>query len=436
MQNPVIPPIGNPVQPVQQGNNPVVYATSPYATNAVVNYATKEGAKLFTSAIEGIEPRYSGEPTELAVFLERLAIKGDTFGWNNTIFAFNVGTAAIPVNKNLTTEHGQITLEQCREKAVVFFNTPNVNVETQASILFYKCLVQSLTPEFFKKLNLKSESYTVGTRGGARERYGATMLKVMISLVIVNTTSTVSIIRLKLQNLPAKMKELKSDIEIFNEFVKTQMIALATRGEPTADLLVSLFAGYAVVQDETFKRYVEDIEIQYEAGNRGDLTADELMDMAESRYKTMVEKGKWNVPSETQKRLVVLQAAIDKERAENAQALDREPARPPRAARAPRTKAAYYTGVNKWKAVAPKAGEAHTKKVKGKEYIYCPNHTEVKWVLKAGHANGCSLAPAEKETKKKRGSPDTTTERSYAAALAHVHDEEYEDESEGDDENA
>jgi hypothetical protein len=52
-----------------------------------------------------------------------------------------------------------------------------------------------------------------------------------------------------------------------------------------------------------------------------------------------------------------------------------------------------------WKTIAPKDGEPHEKRFEGKDYIYCPRHGRIKWVLKQGHAGGCRNAPnAAKDT--------------------------------------
>ena len=59
--------------------------------------------------------------------------------------------------------------------------------------------------------------------------------------------------------------------------------------------------------------------------------------------------------------------------------------------------------------------------------MYCPNHKELKWVLKEGHAGGCALDG--KDTAKKQ-----TKKEQYAQALAHVQDGE-EEESGDEDEN-
>jgi hypothetical protein len=47
--------------------------------------------------------------------------------------------------------------------------------------------------------------------------------------------------------------------------------------------------------------------------------------------------------------------------------------------------------------VAPSGGQPKSKKFDGKDYIYCPDHSHTKWVLKEGHKDGCTSAPEKPE---------------------------------------
>jgi hypothetical protein len=60
----------------------------------------------------------------------------------------------------------------------------------------------------------------------------------------------------------------------------------------------------------------------------------------------------------------------------------------PRARKAPNEQGKFA-----WKNVPPAEGEAHEKKKDGKEYVHCPHHGELQWVLKEGHLKGCDKAP-------------------------------------------
>ena len=99
-----------------------------------------------------------------------------------------------------------------------------------------------------------------------------------------------------------------------------------------------------------------------------------------------------------------------------------------------------------WKTVAPKDGESHEMTRNGKNYVYCPHHGDVKWVLAVNrqgvvHKTGCrkahapaqggvssptalpsvapAPAPAPAASAPKRRQP-TKEERVYARALATV----------------
>ena len=66
----------------------------------------------------------------------------------------------------------------------------------------------------------------------------------LISIVGIETTATVSVIRASLRALPAKMSEVNSNIVTFNEFVREKKGDLDTRGETAADLVSSLYEAY------------------------------------------------------------------------------------------------------------------------------------------------------------------------------------------------
>ena len=84
------------------------------------------------------------------------------------------------------------------------------------------------------------------------------------------------------------MSNLQDNITEFNEFVKTQRAALIARGETTQDLLVNLFKGYKSAADTKFVTYIEGKEDEYNEGK--DISADSLMELAESKYRTLVKK--------------------------------------------------------------------------------------------------------------------------------------------------
>ena len=84
-----------------------------------------------------------------------------------------------------------------------------------------------------------------------------------------------------------------------------------------------------------------------------------------------------------------------------------------------------------WKMVTPTGSQSKEKTFEGKAYIHCPFHSEVKWVLKSGHSEGCRLDPAINPTTAPPPAiaPTTTTGATdparrttlqYARALMHA----------------
>ena len=71
---------------------------------------------------------------------------------------------------------------------------------------------------------------------------------------------------------------------------------MASRGETTHDLLSNLFEGYAVASDNTFTKYIERKQEEYEDG--ADIKPTALMSLAYKKYETLKIKGTWNAPSQ------------------------------------------------------------------------------------------------------------------------------------------
>lgn len=416
---------------------PVTFMKTPWEEDVVINMSTPEGRKLFTTSIAPILPTFEGKQEELLIFLSHIKDKGAMLGWNDTIFKINIGTAAAPVYKNIVTQHGQITIAQCQAKATAFLAEAAGNRETQLSNMFRLSLVASISNDVYTKLMMRENEYTIVDHEGKDVADGATMLMVMIAIVSIETRSTVSLLRATLRKLPDAMAECGSDIQAFNVFVNTQIRALNVRGETTQDLLTALFSAYLVAENAVFVTYIQDLESKYEDGSTATLSASELMVQAEDKYKTMIEKKTWEIKSKDQKQLFALQTAFEDFKIAHKQA-PIAPAVTPHLTRADKRKGARTDTTpppaaargGKWKHIAPKAGEPTHKRVGEKDFIYCPYHGDLMWVLKSGHSGGCTKDPNYSK------SSETAKASKYARALAHIHEQgEEDDESDVEDEN-
>ena len=73
-----------------------------------------------------------------------------------------------------------------------------------------------------------------------------------------------------------------------------QLDALTARGESSSDVMVNLFKGYLAAPDKEFSAYIKQKKNSYEEGQ--DLQEEDLMTMAENKFKSLVRAGEWNVP--------------------------------------------------------------------------------------------------------------------------------------------
>jgi hypothetical protein len=205
---------------------------------------------------------------------------------------------------------------------------------------------------------------------------GVALLKLIIMESYIDTNATTKLLRERLSSLDKYIVEIKSDIEKFNLYVKNQMGSLEARGETTMDLLANLFKAYANASDREFKQYIKKKEEEYDDGD--DIPPTVLMQKALTKYKTLVEKGKWNAPSDEETKIIALEAQLKK--------LTRKPTTGDS-----KGKSNNKTAGNKgrkdnnkdqkkentkpaWMTVKPKEGEPKKKTVDDKEYFWCHKH--------------------------------------------------------------
>jgi hypothetical protein len=73
-------------------------------------------------------------------------------------------------------------------------------------------------------------------------------------------------------------------------------------------LLTNLFKGYGSATDKIFVDYIGRKKEKYEEGE--DVSADGLMEQANSKYKLMKENATWNAPSEQEEKILALMSEV------------------------------------------------------------------------------------------------------------------------------
>jgi hypothetical protein len=421
----------------------VPFALTPAAAHLdVLNYTTREHTRLYEAAIAPLEgDKFDGTSEHLANFLARLREKATNFTWVNTVCHIKVSAEGVDpaVYRNLIDDYGNINLEQVRASA-----TPYVGHHRriwQNSHQMKVCIFDSLTQDFQNRVNLDKKNWHI-TTGTGTYADGACLLKTVISLSYPDTQATTSHIRTELTKTDAKIKELGYDIIKFNDWAKEQLAALAARGETTTDLMVNLFKGYEAVPDKEFGTYIASKKSRYKEGKA--LTTDELMELAQNKYKNKKQAKTWNTPTEEQEQIITLEARIESLQAQNRVLSKRNAGKAHQQGdrkqstnnnknhnrnkqsrgnnRGNRNDGEYLNATGKWAwlKVPPKQGDKQSKTVDGKMYFWCKNH--LRWGRHT--SNDCKKGQPGKQVKQnnnhgqnKAGNKTLTFAESLAAVL-------------------
>lgn len=151
---------------------PYIFARTPAQVNVdILNYGSSEGMKIYNAAVAALPTQYSGNTSEMHVFLKNVNERGLFFGWENILNVPKDGGT-----RNLIEQYGLITLQDIRAHASVYENA--LGRDAQNASQMYNFLYSSLSNE--AKLMVLSDfaDYTIITEGGMQIRNGPCFLKV------------------------------------------------------------------------------------------------------------------------------------------------------------------------------------------------------------------------------------------------------------------
>ena len=366
------PPPGPGNQPEDQGlPGAVPFALTPaLISNEPLNYTVQQDIKLYHKAVALLEVTFNVEAGTLKLFLENFRQRAVASNWMRTLTIERQGQIY-----NLVDHYGILSYQDVMDRALDYLGQNSR--DAQNSMMIFNCLSNSLTDIGKTKVYVEHQRYTVN---GVTD--GLLLLKVIVQLSHIDTKATITVIRTRLSSLDTKIAEINDDITEFNKYVKEQRISLQARGEDSNDLLINLLKAYKAVSDEKFVAYISTKEDQYNEGHA--LEIETLMELAEAKYKTMVEREEWKQPTTAEKRIVALTAQIQKleqEKKKNkTQGNKKETNKGPNKAKPKGNDTKKGNQTTPWFLVPPKEGEKE-KTYKNKLYYWCTNHNkEGKWV--------------------------------------------------------
>ena len=285
------------------------FSLTPYtAVQGIIHFSTADGRKLYERATAPLSnDPFDCQPDKLRSFLENLSRRAQAFGWSDD----GVGITQIPDDldnlaettyTDLIRNYGQISISHIRANELTYINTRTRAAED--TTMLYHCIMNSITSEAMDVVTIWKHDYMIQDKPS-----GTLLLKVILRESHIDTNATEASIRTKLSNLDQNMSTINNDISKFNAYVRHLQLSLAARGAQSGDLLSNLFKGYLACSDRIFVRYIEKKQEDYEEGNN--VTPNELMLLAKTRYDVIREKGLWNALSPEQKEILALKAQVN-----------------------------------------------------------------------------------------------------------------------------
>jgi hypothetical protein len=142
------------------------------------------------------------------------------------------------------------------------------------------------------------------------EPSGPLFLIIIIRESHSDTKATVRHLQNKLTDLKTHLVTLKYNITKFNRYVVDLMDHLASRGKRTTDLIAYLFEAY---RNTTVKRFNNYIEIKINPYDEGeDIQVMDLMQPAQNKYRGLVHKKRWAIPSKEEEKIIALETQLAK----------------------------------------------------------------------------------------------------------------------------
>ena len=356
------------------------FALSPaLAHGDILDYTSTTGMKVFKSSVEALEDRFDCSADRLRGFLDDVAQRAKSCGWTHIL---NIPTNIVTGEESeeaqdegelidLIKQYGRLSLKHIQKHVKTYIHGQNRAAQDSYQLAMF--LMKSLTIEAKDTVTLFEEDYTFdGVIAGV------CLLKVIVSESHIDTNATTKHIRDRLGSLDTFMVQVDSDITKFNRYVKGLLKALRARGQMTQDLLINLFKGYKAASDKEFVKWVIKKEDEYEEDV--DINPIKLMKLAQNKYKTRIETGEWNSPTEEEEKIIALEARVQKlsvgksktdKTKSTLKKSGKKDATTKRYGRKPRLKP-------DWMLKEPSKGESWTKSVNGKTYHWCKRHKS--WV--------------------------------------------------------
>ena len=238
--------------PATQAPVPPAFADNASGINDQLwDFSKGDGLKYYLNSTKGLEEKYDGKQDKLNQFLQAVYERAEAFGWLGVI---RIG---LPNNESrlLTESYGEVSEAQVRAHVTTCISAlaGALGKRRQADTCLRRFINLSLDNDIKIRLQAKNSNITLVV-GGNQTTFesGVMMLHQLISLIAVQTRSTVALLKKKLTRLDKVMEESKNDAQVFNDKVDHIFRMLRARGAAPGDVLTNLLDAHKMCEDTTF----------------------------------------------------------------------------------------------------------------------------------------------------------------------------------------
>jgi hypothetical protein len=332
---------------------------TPYSEK--IDLRTEHGRKIYEACTKAIPVVFDAVAGKHHSFVTVLRNTADERCWRE-ICLVPIGTP--PVTYDILIHPGKITMTDLQTHcANIWSGTDADKVQKQIRVnMMGVCLLNSVSESVTQRLEADKEKWFFQNRGG---KDGLLIFKLLMQYSLQTTRYGAETTKDKLHSL--NIKDFGNNVELMLLHRKTLLDDLQAQGETFNDDLFWAFKCLETVDvPDSFKRYIEDKKSEWEEGLN--VTAPELCKAAQTKFKHLLEAGKWKLPTNSiviepkeskekkDAKFIALVAAI-KELAKNVSKSN--------------TSSNSESQKGKWKFEAPESGNGTEKEVNSKTYWWC-----------------------------------------------------------------
>lgn len=306
-------------------SKPKVFVADPYKGN--INPATDRGFNLYKEATAKLPTadRIKMSPENAQKLLRLLERDAKDFGWGKIVHRVYTSPSQ---RKSILRNYNKVSIENVKKQAYLIWGNKNANFHSQFpedmqvedldpekdvldEEIFYlrvrsgmiaKRIAGILTPDSYNSLLLQKKDFSWMEEDGEYVFDGPTMLIHLLKKI--NPSTRVGISDLSLQIQEARMNKFNNNVVMMLDHMNNNYQQIEAMNEQHPNYIMHLFHALLSAKNEIFVNYVQTIKDNWETGK--DVSADELINEAKTKYNNMVKQKIWNKQSPKDAKIMAL----------------------------------------------------------------------------------------------------------------------------------